>query len=326
MATRNRVEAPEPESVEEPWHIKYRPSNIDDVLGQPEIVKSIRTALTSKSRQHTYFLFGPGGTGKTTLARIMAAGFNCGSVVEVDAASKSGIDDIKAVLESSRYAAFGEKSNKAYIIDECHRLSANAWDALLKITEEPPSHVYFFFASTNPSKIPKPMLTRGPNYALQSVGDDDIYDILRYVCGQEDQDTPDAVLDVVIRASEGSVRQALVMLAMVATCSDAAEAEATLQGVGEIKEVIELCRVMVKGTMRWSDVQTSLKSLPENTQPEAVRIVSTHYIAACLMGAKGERDVDRLLNMLEAFSQPCNQTDKLAPIMIAFGRFVNLGG
>lgn len=310
---------------DEPYQLKYRPRHLDDVVGQKEIVAALKSAAKAQSRQHTYFFFGPGGTGKTTLARIMATGFSCKAenIIEVDAASNSGIDDMRRVTEGLRYHGFGDSPNKAYIIDECHGLSKQAWDSLLKATEEPPAHVFFFFCSTNPTKIPAPMLTRGPNYALKPLRLDDLMDLLEMVADAERLDTPNWALEIAARSANGSPRDALVRLAMVQDAESPEDAEALLQAVGETREVIDLCRAMVKGSLRWGDLTTLLKPL-EDFGAEGIRINVTNYLRVVLMGAK-EREAPRLLDMLDAFSEPCNQTDKLAPILRAFGRFVDFG-
>lgn len=315
------------EPVELPYHLKYRPTNLRDVLGQPDVVRSVERAIKDRSRQHTYFFFGPGGTGKTTLARIVAAAFGVpdSSVVEVDGASTRGIDDMRALTANLRYAGFGTAPNKAIIVDECHQLSKDAWDSLLKATEEPPEHVFFLFCSTNPAKVPAAMLTRGPQYTLQPVRYDDLMDLLEYVCKQEQIDVAASVLEIVARACNGSPRQALVMLAMMDDGVTEEEAQSLLQGVGQQKEVIDLCRRMVGASLTWKDVQTNLKPLAE-LGAEGIRIQVTLYLAAVLMNAKdySGKNVGRLLDMLDAFSTPCNPTDKLAPLLLAFGKFANI--
>jgi DNA polymerase-3 subunit gamma/tau len=288
-------------------------------------VHSLERAATDRNRQHTFFFLGPSGCGKTTLARIACNLFDVPpqSVVEVDGASQRGIDDMKTVVQNLRYAGFGEYPNKAIVVDECHQLSKDAWNSLLKITEEPPEHVFFFFCSTDPSKIPGAIATRGPQYVLKPVRFDDLMDLLEFVVDEEKLDTPNAHLEIVARACGGSPRQALVQLAMIQGARDEDECEALLQGAGQQKEVIDLCRRMVGGSLTWPDVQKNLKPLTD-LGAEGIRIQVTLYLSAVLMGNVKAKETGRLLDMLDAFSRPCNQTDKLAPILLAFGRFVDI--
>lgn len=310
--------------TEQPYHIKYRPLKLAHVVGQPDIVSSLKRAVSDRSRQHTYFFLGPTGCGKTTLARIMCGLFDvpASSIVEVDGASQRGIDDMKTVVQNLRYAGFGDHPNKAVIIDECHQLSKDAWDSLLKITEEPPEHVFFFFCSTNAAKVPAAMLTRGPQYALLPVRYDDIMDLLEFVDEEEELETSKAHLEIVARACGGSPRQALVQLAMIQGARDEDECSALLQGVGQQKEVIDLCRRMVQNSLTWKDVQMNLKPLAD-LGAEGIRIQVSLYLSAVLMGNVKPKETGRLLDMLDAFSKPCNQTDKLAPILLAFGQFAD---
>lgn len=318
---RKQIEAPI--VVAEPLHLKYRPATLAGVLGQNATVKSLQATIKAKSRPHTFLFTGPAGTGKTTLARIIADEFDCSlaNMIEIDAASNSGIDDMRGVTAALRYNGFGESPNKAIIIDECQGLSKQAWDSLLKSTEEPPPHVFFFFCSTNPGKIPAAMVTRCQAYYLTAVKFDVIMDLLEDVCEQEQLDTHSSILQQVAHACDGSPRAALTMLAKVHDCTDQDEAATLLQTPLDNAEVIDLCRLMVRGDLTWTKLTATLKELSD-TPAESIRIIIVNYLNACLLGAKGERDAVRLLELLECFLKPGNPSDKMAPLLVAFGRYV----
>jgi DNA polymerase III gamma/tau subunit len=312
-----------PGVAEKPLHIKYRPARLKDVVGQDAVVKALETMLKMGSIPHVFLFTGPPGTGKTTLARILATQFHCSmdGLIEIDAASNSGIDDMRQVTSTLRYNGFGEQPNKAIIIDECQGLSKQAWDSLLKSTEDTPAHVFFFFCSTNPAKIPAAMMTRCVSFNLRSVGFDDLMDVLEDVCKKEDFDTPEKILTRVAQAAEGSVRGALTLLAKVHAVDDVEEADVLLALPTDNTEVIDLCRQLVKGDLKWGNLVKTLKSL-EDIPAETIRILVVNYLNACLMGAKSDRDVPRLLDMLQCFSKPCNPSDKMAPILLAFGVYI----
>ena len=158
---------------------KYRPQTFEEVIGQPQAVASIKTVLKRQSSR-SFILTGPSGTGKTTLGRIIATtvGAVKSAIVEVDAASNTGVDAMREILEMTQYRGFGG-AGRVFIIDECHMLSANAWNSMLKGIEEPPPGIYWVLCTTEPTKIPKTIKTRCVQYDLQPVGVDDIYTLIK---------------------------------------------------------------------------------------------------------------------------------------------------
>ena len=320
MATRRELPDTDNTVQDLPLHLKYRPQTLKEVLGQDGVTESLHSVLKAKNPGHAYLFTGPAGTGKTTLARILAKRFNCdaGSILEVDAASNSGIDAMRDVTAALRYHGFGDTPNKGIIIDECHSLSKQAWQSLLKTVEEPPPHVYIFFCTTESGKVPETIVSRCHSYALRRLRYDDIMDLLDSVIEEERMLTPKDIVQLVAGACEGSARKALVMLSMVRDCRDFDEAATLLESPTENKEVIDLCRLLVGGKLDWTRLTATLQAMPE-MPPESIRIVIANYLAACLMGAKSERDAVRLLNISDSFARPFVSSDKNLPLLLAFG-------
>lgn len=326
MSTERKRRTSEPEQevqeVTEPMHVKYRPRKLADVYGQAEVVKSLAGVLKDKARPHAFLFCGPAGTGKTTLARILASEFKVApsAIQEVDAATNRGIDAMRELTSSLRYQGFGETPNRAIIIDECHQLTKEAWDSLLKSVEEPPEHVFFFFCTTNQSKVPATVVTRCLSYTLKPVRCDEVLDLLEEVAEDEKLKVSDAILGRVAQACAGSPRRALTMLAKVANCDDEDEARVLLEQPDEDVEIIDLCRLLVSGKLNdWKTITEKLKAV-QDVGAEGIRIVIVNYLNACLMGSKGGKDTTRLLDMLYVFSkQNYNPADKLAPLLLAFG-------
>lgn len=307
----------------EPLHVKYRPRKFRDVLGQDHVVKSLESMLKDKARPHSFLFTGDSGTGKTTLARILTQEFNVdpSNIIEVDAATNNGIDVMRDIMAPLRYHGFGDTPNKAIILDEAHMLSKQAWASLLKTVEEPPSHVFFFFCTTDAGKVPENIATRCLAYSLKLLKYDDLMDLLEFVSEEEGLAVTSDVLSMVARACNGSPRQALVMLAMVHDCESSAEVAALLESPLDNKEVIDLCRALVKGDLSWPTLMATLKSMTD-MPAESIRIIIVNYLNSCALGARSDKDAVRVLDMLECFSKPCITSDKLAPLLIAFGRFI----
>ncbi len=314
------------------FHIKYRPHTFDDVVGQDEIVKVLERL--SKERKVKAFLFsGLSGVGKTSLARITAKEYGCdqSNILEIDAATHTGIDSMREVTQSLLYRPIIGSSKKAIIVDEFHRLSLASVSSLLKSIEEPPPDTYWFFCTTDISKIPQTIKTRCSIFELSPIDKKKIFDRLIDVLREEyiqrwghDTFSPstDTILRLIASEANGSMRQALVDLQKCFLCETKEEAAALLKTASGSKEVIDLCRWLVKGRgLKWKRAMQFLKDL-ENTNPESIRLAIINYVSIVLMNTTDNYEVGRLLNILDSFSEPCNQSEKMAPILRGLGMFM----
>lgn len=309
-------------------HVKHRPNSLDTVWGQEKAIKSLKKVLKGE-RAHSFIFTGPSGCGKTTLARILANEFagqdaTVVNVEEVDAATKSGADDMREVIRRTAYRAIGKSPVKAVIVDECHRLSSAAWTVLLKPIEEPPQHVYWMFCSTEPAKIPKTIQTRCLRYDLQPLAEEDLLGLIVHVVDAEKLDVSEEIIEAIAENCEGSPRQALVFLESCQFCESANEARQLMRSAGQTKGVIDLARWLVGGrTQTWAEATKLVKGL-EGTDAESARIVLVAYLTSVLLGTKDNRKAAGLLGILECFSKPYLQTDKMAPLLMSIGLAINL--
>lgn len=210
---------------------KYRPNDFDSVVGQDSIIKTLTNSIINNNFSHAYMFFGPRGTGKTTVSKIFARNINCLSpkngiackscsacsssfskdcvdIIEIDAASNNGVDEIRE-LRNNVTLVPSELKFKVYIIDEVHMLSTGAFNALLKTLEEPPDHVVFILATTDPQKVPETIISRCQCFSFKRISDDVIKKRLEYVCEQEKIDIDDDVLKRIAVLSDGGLRDAL---------------------------------------------------------------------------------------------------------------------
>ncbi len=217
---------------------KYRPQTLNDLVGQDVLVKTLTQAIQTQKLPHAFVLHGIRGVGKTTTARIIAKALNCTNltvddpvpnpcgtcpsciaitedrhldIVEMDAASRTGVDDIREVIEAARYKAVNARY-KIYIIDEVHMLSKSAFNALLKTLEEPPPHVKFIFATTEIKKIPDTVLSRCMRLDLARIKPDILLSLFKKVATAEQVSIDDEALALIVRAADGSARDGLSLL------------------------------------------------------------------------------------------------------------------
>ncbi|MCS5603419.1 MAG: DNA polymerase III subunit gamma/tau, partial [Paracoccus sp.] len=256
---------------------KYRPETFADLVGQDAMVRTLRNAFAADRIAQAFIMTGIRGTGKTTTARIIAKGMNCigpdsaggpttepcgvcehcvaisegrhVDVMEMDAASRTGVGDIREIIESVHYRAASARY-KIYIIDEVHMLSTSAFNALLKTLEEPPPHVKFIFATTEIRKVPVTVLSRCQRFDLRRIEPEVMIGLLRRIAGSENAQITDEALALITRAAEGSARDATSLLDQ-AISHGAGETGAdqvrAMLGLADRGRVIDLFEMILRG-------------------------------------------------------------------------------
>ncbi len=249
---------------------KYRPQSFEDVVGQEPVVRTLRTAIANGQLRQAYLFAGPRGTGKTSMARILAKGVNCAKgptttpdntchacvsiaagtsldVVEMDAASQRGIDDIREIRERVVLQPV-EGRYKVYILDEAHQLTDAAWNALLKLIEEPPPHLLFVFCTTELQKVIPTVRSRCQTFTFARPRFEELVKVLRRVAEGEGLQAQEAALSQIARAAKGSFRDAVSMLDQLAAATGGElTAGSVLQLLGAVDEesLFEICDLVI---------------------------------------------------------------------------------
>lgn len=199
---------------------KYRPAKFSEVVGQEEVVSTLKAAVAGGRVAHAYLFSGPRGTGKTSVARLLAEAIGCtpNDLYEMDAASNRGIDEIRELREAVRALPF-ESPYKVYIIDEVHMLTKEAFNALLKTLEEPPEHVIFILATTEQHKLPETIVSRCQTFVFKKPSLEEIKKVLKKVAASEGFDLESEAADILALLGDGSFRDALGVLQKVVTAA-----------------------------------------------------------------------------------------------------------
>lgn len=255
----------------------YRPQSFDDVVGQEHVTKTLRNAISKGKQSHAYIFSGPRGTGKTSIAKVFAKAINCtnssdgepcnecaickgitqgtnSDVIEIDAASNNGVDEIRNIRDKVKYAP-SESKYKIYIIDEVHMLTTGAFNALLKTLEEPPAHAIFILATTEPHKIPPTIISRAQRFDFKAISLNQIVDRLKYVADSQSLPYDDEALEFIAKASEGGMRDALsIMDQAIAFGDEHLTLQDALNVTGSVDEASlnELFKDIVEGDVKES--------------------------------------------------------------------------
>lgn len=287
---------------------KYRPQKFDDIVGNKEIVASLKKVVSEKpSKQpHVFMLFGSTGCGKTTIARILAKELGCEemSITEINSANTRGIDTVRDITESAALSPMFGKA-KCYIVDESQQLTTPAQQAFLKVIEDVPPHTYFMFCTTDPSKIIPTVKNRCAKYQVSALRGSEMKELLFRVAGQEKIQLSDEVVSALVKAANGCPREGLTLLEQIQSIDNPVDAITYLSTAETVKkEVVELCRELIsKRSGRWLNCVKLFKAL--DVDAETVRLSILGYLKNVILNAPDDLDsAGRMVEIITIFGKP----------------------
>jgi DNA polymerase III gamma/tau subunit len=299
---------------------RYRPQTWDEMVGNKALIASL-IPLLKRGDSHAFLLTGASGCGKTTIARLCAMELNAGEVIEIDAATNNGVDDMRDLINSTNYQPL-KGGARVIIIDEAQSITAQAWRALLKSVEEPPHWLYWIFCTTEPHKVPAQIKTRCSIYEVESISADHIVtELLIPVCRKEGKEIEDTrILYLCADLSEGSPRRALSWLAQVIDCRTYDEASNSIYRVAnEDSLTITLARMLLNHDS-WGQICNVLRQL-QGENPEGIRRVLEAYITKVILNNSSPGVSKTLTPLLDMLTTPIYD-NSIAPIVVIASRWI----
>lgn len=283
-----------------PLHIDYRPTTLDEVVGNESIKESLKSIFSREDKPHAYLFHGASGTGKTTFARIMATMLGCSDqdFFEYNMSNLRGIDHVRDLAINCHYSPVDGKV-KVYLLDEVHRQTKDAQNAILKILEDTPPHVYFILCTTEPERLLKTMHTRCTSYQTQSLNNKKLKELIRRVLELERvEDFSATVISEIINVADGSPRQALVILDQVIDMDDSKALAAIASFTVIEAEAIDICKA-IASRADWKTMRPLVKAALLNIEPENLRQSILGYLCSILL----EKSDDRISFLIDTFGE-----------------------
>lgn len=279
----------------------YRPDNWDEIVGQDVLVKTLQKEIQTDTVSHAYLFCGPRGTGKTTTAKVFAIEVN-GQVIEMDAASNNGVESIRELRQDVMFLPVDNKTYKVYIIDEVHMLSTGAFNALLKTLEEPPQHIIFVLATTDPQKLPITITSRCERFDLKRITQEDIIKRLDFIAKRENIAVEYEALEYIAKVVDGGMRDAIKLMQKCSSLAEIITPQTVVDALGSvnIEHLDKMTTLLMSKDAK--DVLTYFNNLvKEGTDVKIFLADLVQYLTDNMVSKVSENDydIDEYMNLAD---------------------------